>query len=133
MNKEKRNLLLLGGAVLVIAVAAVIGLATFFQPQTTAGEKTISVQVVMAEEDVRDFTVQTQREFLGDALLDETLIEGEGGEYGLFVTAVDGVTADEANQEWWCLTKGGETVNTGFDQTPIADGDQFEITLTIGW
>ena len=46
---------------------------------------------------------------------------------------VNGVTADDAQQQWWCFTKGGEMVNTGVDDTPIADGDTFEITLTTGW
>lgn len=46
---------------------------------------------------------------------------------------MDGYTADESAQEWWCLTKGGQSVNTGVDSTPIADGDAFELTLTTGW
>ena len=29
--------------------------------------------------------------------------------------------------------KGGEMVNTGADQTPIADGDTFELTMTVGY
>ena len=44
-----------------------------------------------------------------------------------------GVTADDANQEWWCFTKGGEMLETGVDSTPIADSDTFEITLTQGY
>ena len=46
---------------------------------------------------------------------------------------MDGVTADDANQEWWCFTKGGKMLETGVDSTPIADGDTFEITLTQGY
>ena len=46
---------------------------------------------------------------------------------------VDGVTADEAKQQWWCFTKGGETLMSGVDTTPIEDGDCCEITLTTGW
>ena len=61
------------------------------------------------------------------------LIAGDASEYGLFVKTVDGYTVDDANQEWWCFTKGGEQVNTGVDTTPIADGDHFEITLTVGY
>ena len=30
-------------------------------------------------------------------------------------------------------TKGGEQVNTSADQTPIADGEQFELTLKEGY
>ena len=52
---------------------------------------------------------------------------------GLFFYTVDVETVDDANQEWWCLTKGGESLMTGADSTPIADGDQFELTLTVGY
>ena len=63
----------------------------------------------------------------------EKLIAGDESEYGLFVKTVDGRTADDAKQEWWCFTKGGETLMTGVDDTPIADKEKFEITLTVGW
>ena len=59
--------------------------------------------------------------------------DGTQSEFGLYITTVDGYTADESAQEWWCLTKGGQSVNTGVDSTPIADGDAFELTLTTGW
>ena len=72
-------------------------------------------------------------EFLRGALEDAKLVEGEESDYGLFVKTVDGVTADDANEEWWCFTKGGEPVMTSVDSTPIADGDTFEITLTTGY
>ncbi len=39
----------------------------------------------------------------------------------------------ESKQQWWCITKGGEQVNTSADQTPIADGEQFELTLKEGY
>ena len=61
------------------------------------------------------------------------LIAGDESEYGLFVKTVDGETADDANQEWWCFTKGGEMLMTGVDDTMIADGEQYEATLTVGW
>ena len=46
------------------------------------------------------------------------LIEGEDSEYGLFVKTVDGITANEDNQEWWSLTIDGEMAMTGVDSTP---------------
>ena len=36
----------------------------------------------------------------------------------LFITAVDGEKADDTKQQWWCITKGGETVNTSAEQDP---------------
>ena len=67
------------------------------------------------------------------ALQDAGLIEGEESEYGLFVTEVDGIEADSANQEWWCLTINGEMASTGVDSTPVEDGGKYEFTLTVGY
>ena len=55
------------------------------------------------------------------------------GSYGLFITTVDGETADDSKQQWWYITKGGEQVNSGADALPIADGDQFELTMMEGY
>ncbi len=55
----------------------------------------------------KEFPVSTTAETLGEALEAEGLIAGEESSYGLFVTTVDGETVDDANQEWWNLTKGG--------------------------
>ena len=51
----------------------------------------------------------------------------------MYILTVDGETADESKQQWWCITKGGEMVNTSVDTTPIQDGDQFELTLKEGY
>ncbi len=66
-------------------------------------------------------------------LLAEGLAEGEVSELGLFISKAGGRGADTEKQEWWCLTKGGEEVFTGVDETPLADGDQFELTLKTGF
>lgn len=120
-------------AMLVIAIAALFGIYQFTKTPATAGEKSITVEVVHKDETVKDFKFDTSREFLGEVLVDESLVEGENGAYGLFITTVDGETADDSNQEWWCITKEGSQVNTSADQTPIANGDKYELTLMIGY
>lgn len=98
-----------------------------------ASRKTIDVVVTGQDGTSTTVSCETGEEFLGPVLLDSGLVEGEMGEYGLFITTVNGYTADTDAQEWWCITKGGEEVTTGADTTPIADGDQFELTLKTGW
>lgn len=95
-------------------------------------KKTVTLTVVHRDGSSKEFSVETTREMLGAALQDEKLIEGEDGQYGLFVTSVDGEAADAGAKEWWCLTKGGEMVNTGVDSTPVEDGAAYEFTLTTG-
>ena len=132
MQNKKKLLLTIG--VIVVVLAAALGIWSMSGTDTDSTDmKDISFTVVYADETSDEFQITTAQEFLRGALEDEGLIAGDETEYGLFVKTVNGVTADDANQEWWCLTKGGEAVETGVDSTPVTDGDAFEFTLTIGW
>ena len=101
--------------------------------EETAGSKTITLTVVHGDGTSNDITVSTDAENLRDALEAEGIIAGEDSSHGMFVQTVDGETADDGEQEWWCLTKGGEMWNYGVDDTEIADGDVYEFTLTVGY
>lgn len=95
--------------------------------------KQITVQVVHRDGSSKDFKLNTQEEFLGAALVAEEVVVNNRSTYGLFIVTADGETADDANQEWWKITKNGEMLMTGADDTAIADGDHFELTLTVGY
>lgn len=127
MKKKK----LLPVAALAAAAVLLLGLWYFARPQVRAGEKSIVVEVVHGDQSAREFTYQTDEEYLGQVLLDEGLIQGEMGAYGLYITTVDGEEADAGQNQWWCLTHDGQQVNTGVDTTPVADGDHFELTLSL--
>lgn len=131
-KKSKKGIIILA-VVLVVAIVAAIAVYAATRPVGAAGDKTIAI-VVDAGEQLQQTTVfHTDQAFLGPLLREDGFVEGEDGEYGLYITAVAGVAADEGKQEWWCITKGGEQVFTGADETPLADGDQFELTLMTGW
>ena len=112
-------------------LAAVLYIQT--RPETTAGAKTIDVVVVHGDGTQASFQYQTDAQYLGDVLTENGLVEGSESSYGLFITTVDGETADDSLQQWWCITREGEMLSTGADQTPIADGEQYELTLTEGY
>ena len=131
MKQKKKALLAL--AVLLCAAALLAGIYLTFRPQTVEGAKTVSVEVIAGDETVQTHTIQTDAEYLRGALEQEKMVGGEESAYGLFLLTVDGITADDAKQEWWCVTKEGGQVDTGVDATPIADGDHFELTLMVGW
>ena len=121
-------------ALLLVCLLAGFGmLYTQTRPQTTAGTKTIHITVIHADRSEADFTYQTEAEYLGEVLLAEGLASGENGQYGLFITTVDGEIADSSRQQWWCITQNGEKLNTSADTTPITDSDQYELTLTEGY
>lgn len=90
----KKNKLLL--AVVGVLALAVILVAVYFvtRPGTSEGDKTITVTVVHADGSEKDFTYDTDAEYLGEVLEAEGLVEGTMGDYGLYITKVDG---EEAN------------------------------------
>ena len=119
--------------VAIVALVAVL-LTVYFvtRPSPVAGGKTITVEIKYDEVD-KEVKITTDAETLADALREKNLIEGSESEYGLYITGVDGRTADDSKQEWWSITKDGEMTPTGADTTMIADGEHYEATLTVGW
>jgi len=92
---------------------------------------TITVTVIDDKGESEEFEVKTNSETLADALLEAKLVEGENGAYGLYIKYVNGIRADyELDGAYWSLSKDGEMLMTGASDTPIADGDKFELTYT---
>lgn len=129
----KRLPLIIGTAIAVVLIAVMGLLYINTRPQTQGGAKELTFVVVHGDETSKEFDIHTDEEYLQGALVQEGLIEGTEGDYGMYVITVDGETADETKEQWWCLTKGGETHMLGVGETPIADGEQYEFTLTTGW
>lgn len=126
---KNKKILVIGAVLLAVLIALFAVLYNRFMPKGEEGAKTIYVTVIHPDREDKEFTISTNAAYLGDALQEQKLIEGTMGDYGLYITAVDGLQADETKQQWWCITKGTEQVNTGADTTPIADGDRFELSL----
>ena len=120
-----------GALVLACLLAGLLYIQT--RPEPSEGAKTIDVVVVHVDGTEADFQYRTDAEYLGEVLEENGLVEGTDSSYGLFITTVDGETADESLQQWWCITREGEMLSTGADQTPITDGEQYELTLTEGY
>ncbi len=116
---------------LVLALLLVCSLSSC--AQSGGAERSATLTVVHSDGASKDIPVKSAKETLGEALVEAQVISGEDGPYGLYVTTVDGETADDSKEQWWCLTKGGESVNTGVDSTPFQDGDAFEFTFTEGF
>lgn len=129
MNKKTRNLLI----VLVVLCLAAFIIGKLVLPAVSGGSKAITVTVVHGDESIKEFKYKTDAEYLSEVLLDKKLIEGTEGQYGLFVTTVDGETADDSKQQWWGYTVNGEMAMVGVDQQPVTDGDAYEFTLNTGW
>ena len=68
---------------------------------------------------------------LPGTLEENGLVSGDESEYGLYVKSVNGIAADyDADGYYWALSKTGEYLMTGVDDTLIADGEQYELVRT---
>ena len=77
--------------------------------------------------------IKTDKKTVGEALLDEGLIAGDEGEYGLYVKTVDGETLDwDADQMYWAFYINGEYAMTGVDATPAEAGATYSFIATKG-
>ena len=93
-----------------------------------SGNVTISVKLIVKDNTV-DFTINTDKTTLGDALLENELISGEKGPYGMYVKAVNGIEADyDKTNSYWAFTKEGTSLLTGVDGEKISSGNKYEIT-----
>lgn len=122
---------IISGVILALLVVAAVLALIFLRPDANPGSKAIVFQVTHSDGNVVDFDIHTDSENLRGALEQENLIAGEEGPYGLYVTEIDGETADDAQRQWWCFTKDGEMLNTGVDDTMIADGEHYEAFIDV--
>ena len=83
---------------------------------------------------VTKFLVHTNKTTVGSALLELGLITGDESEYGLYVTSVNGLTADWATENaYWAFYINGEYGQTGVDSTKVVAGATYEMVKTISY
>ena len=116
---------------LIVVAAILAGLYFLFRADPPEGDKTVTVKVVHADQSEKEFTYETDDEYLGELLTDEGLVEGEVSEYGMYITKVDGEQAVfETDNAYWALYENGEYASTGADQTVLDNGDEFSLVYT---
>ena len=95
-----------------------------------SGAKNVVVEV-KAEDQLVTFTIKTDKDTVGAALLEHGLIAGEEGAYGLYVKQVNGITADyDVDQTYWSFYINGEYAMTGVDTTEITEGATYRLEYT---
>ena len=129
MNKK----ILLAVIALAVVAAVMVGVYVATRPDPVDGSKSITVTVVHKDGTSKNFTYTTQEQYLGPVILHEGLVEGSMGDYGLYITAADGETADySVDQGWWGLYVGEEPASTGADAVAIEDGGVYKLVYSIG-
>ena len=94
------------------------------------GQTMFLFTVVDKDGNETNFEIHTDKETVGEALLDLELIAGEDGEFGLYVKEVNGITADyDVDQTYWAFYVDGEYAMSGVDATTIEDGKTYALKV----
>lgn len=132
MKKLLALLLVLAMALSMVACVATKPAETIQEkPGDAAPLKKVTVTVVHADGTEKEFSYETDKEFLGPVLTEAGLIKGNDGPYGLEITHVDGEQAIyNTDKAYWSLYEGEEYALQGIDTTPVVDGGTYKLVYT---
>ena len=138
---KKTTLLLAVLCVVLIAVAALFATGTIGGKKASlentaaivkngdvVGTGAMAFPFVICDKDGNEtaITVKTDKKTVGEALLDEKIVEGEMGDYGLYVKKVNGIVADyDVDQTYWAFYIDDAYAMTGIDETEITAGSTY--------
>ena len=101
---------------------------------TEKGEGATSFYFTVKNTDgtVTKFIIHTDKTTVGAALLELGLIAGDESDWGLYVTSVNGITADwDTEQAYWAFYINGEYAQTGVDSTDVVADAVYEMVKTV--
>ncbi len=146
MNKTSKHLKNLLSLILCTVLIAAVALCTIgcndsgkVETGTEAsdvivkgeGNTVFYFNVVDGEGNTSKFEIHTDATIVGEALLALDLIEGEDGDYGLYVKKVNGITADyDTDGTYWAFYIGDDYGMTGVDLTEITPGATYAFKVS---
>ena len=105
---------------------------TVYADGDVIGEGAKQFSLIVADKDGNEIAleVHTDETIVGKALLDNNVIAGDDGEYGLYVKTVNGITADyDTDGVYWAFYIDGEYAMTGVDSTEITEGATYSFRV----
>ena len=129
--KKQKWLIVISAMVMVALLVGAVFLWKGCSAKPQTGSKALTFEVVLQDGTSKEYPLKTDAEYLADALVEKGLVTyAEDGMYN----TIAGVTVDwNKDQSWWCISKDGVTLNVGMNTQPIADGEHYEATYTIGY
>ena len=94
------------------------------------GDTQFELTVADAEGKEIVFDISTNQTTVGAALQELKLIEGEEGDYGLYIKSVNGLIADyDTTGTYWAFYVNGEYAMSGADTTTIEEGTAYALRV----
>lgn len=90
------------------------------------GQKVFHFTAVDLDGKETKFEIHTDKETVGEALEELGIIQGEEGEFGLYVKTVNGKTLDyDTDGKYWAFYIGEEYALESVDLTPVTEGESY--------
>ncbi len=130
MKRKNLQQLLYFGVVTVLIAAMALCFAACNGNEVFEGEKTFTFIWTDLSGKSQSREITTDAKTVGEALIEGGFIEGEEGQYGMYVKKVCGITADHnTDKTYWAFYIGGEYAMTGVEKTDIVDGETYEFKI----
>ena len=105
---------------------------TVYADGDVVGEGAKQFTLVIADKDGNEtrLEIHTDKDIVGEALLDNQVVAGEDSQYGMYVKTVNGITADfDTDGVYWAFYIDGEYAMTGVDATEITEGVTYSLRV----
>ncbi len=94
------------------------------------GSTRFYLEVVDKAGNIERFEINTDKETVGDALLELEIISGDKGAYGLYIKYVNGIRADyDKDGTYWAFYIDGEYAMSGVDTTKVEAGKTYSLKI----
>lgn len=130
---KKSNKKVIIGVIALVAVIALLAVLYFvFREKPVEGAKAITIEVIDNEANSKVYEVNTDAEYLRQAMEEAKGLEfaGYDSDYGFTLETINDVTADFTTA-YWCILVNGEYGMYGVDSQPVEDGDAFTIKYEV--
>ncbi|MCD8367444.1 MAG: DUF4430 domain-containing protein [Clostridiales bacterium] len=99
---------------------------------TEAETKHITLTVTYEDGSSDSYEIDTEADYLKDAIDTTVELGGEESDYGFYITSVNGVEADyDADGAYWAIYVNDEYGSYGVDSQPVTDGDSFALVYEV--
>lgn len=132
-TKKSNKKVIIGVGALVAVLAAMLVIFTVFREKPVKGSKNITLEVLNQESQTSEYQVQTDAEFLRQAMEEAEgfTFDGEMGEYGFTLYTINGETHNwNVDGSYWAVFVNGEYGQYGIDSQPVENGDVFRFEYT---
>ena len=95
------------------------------------GNTSFAFTVKFKDGTTKSYTVKTDKETVGEALVDAKLISGSDSQYGLMVDTVCGEKLEyNTDKMYWAFFVNGQYANSGVDTTKITANETYSFEAT---